>query len=347
MAMRPRALLAALLLAFACHRAAPAPLPPESPNPGGPAASPRASETELETETGRLAGLSPTLRRALDPDAFPPLPPIRPGSWRDRVHEPSQSFDDFSAERFQRPTPERETLVLLPLGSYPVELVVEEQRMVAVRTPELYELRGFVGAYFGLPVDVVTPMPLEPLEPLELPSRDRAGRRQYDAPALVDAFTPALPEHAYSMVVLLNRDLFFTPEQAYGFGYGTHRDRLAVMSFARLDPQATGELHGIAAEERIRLRAYKLLAHETAHTFGLRHCDHHACVMNGIADELELDQTPLHLCAVCLHKLLHATGVDPVARYRALARWYEEFGLVDEAAWVDGRLAAITGELPS
>lgn len=332
--MRPSLVASVFVLALGCtHTPSPVPTPAvlgASPSPAAP--------TSAALALGPTDDLSAALRRALDPAAFPPLPPARPGSWRDRVTEPSQSFADFVAADFHSPSAERQTLVLLPLGTYPVEVVHEEGHMVAVRTPELYEMRGFLRAYFGLPVDVVTPMPLEPLP---LPTRERSGRLQYDAPALVDAFTPALPEHAYSMVVLLNRDLFFMPEQSFGFGYGTHRDRLAVMSFARLDPQPTGELHGIEAEDRIRQRAYKLLAHETAHTFGLRHCDHHACVMNGMADEIELDETPLHLCAVCLHKLIHATGLDPVARYRALARWYGEFELEDEATWIVRRLDAI------
>ncbi|MEX1368620.1 MAG: archaemetzincin [Nannocystaceae bacterium] len=329
----PRLATAALFACtLACSRP-PAPTPPApTPNPTATATAP------TTTPPAPLTPLPLTLRRALDPTAFPPLPPPRPGSWRDRIDEPPQSFADFTTDDFPTPTPDRNTLVLLPLGSYPIDFIYEDDLMVAVRTPELHELRGFLHTYFGLPVDIVTPIPLEPLE---LPTRDHHGHRQYDAPALVDAITPALPEHAYAMVVLLNRDLYFMPQQAYGFGYGTHRDRLAVMSFARLDPARTGQLHGIAAEERIRQRAYKLLAHETAHTFGLRHCQQHACVMNGIADEIELDEIPLHLCAVCLHKLLHATGLDPVARYHALATWYDELSLEQEAAWVRARLHAI------
>jgi hypothetical protein len=42
-------------------------------------------------------------------------------------------------------------------------------------------------------------------------------------------------------------------------------------------------------DPRTRARGYELLAHELAHTFDLHHCDHFACVMNGIADEQELD----------------------------------------------------------
>lgn len=287
---------------------------------------------------GPLVGLDERMRRVFDPGAFEPLGKPQPGSWRARVHEPSQGYVDFVAERRNPLEPARETLVLLPLGSFPVEVVTDGEHFFAVRTPELYEMRGFLRAYFGLPVDVVTPLSIDELD---LPTRERSGRTQYDATALVDAFTPVLPEHAYSMTVLINRDLFTAPERAFGFGYATHHERLAVMSFARLDPAVDGILHGIEAEERIRERAYKLLAHEVAHTFGLRHCDHYACIMNGVADQLELDQTPLHLCPVCLRKLLHVLDIDPEARYRALADWYTEFSVEAEASWVRQRLARL------
>ena len=133
------------------------------------------------------------------------------------------------------------------------------------------------------------------------------------------------------------------PEQGYGFGFATHTERLAVMSFARLDPRRSGSAPGTDVDEVTRARAYKLLAHELAHTFGLHHCDHFACVMNGVADEQELDELPLHLCPVCLRKLMLAVGFDPEARYRALHAFYTEHGMQLEASWVQRRLTEIGG----
>jgi len=334
-----------LAMAIAACGAAPSRLGPEVPEAPSASPSPEDDASVLDPERerreaalGPLVGLDPRVLRVLDSEAFEPLSPPRPGSWRDRVHEPSQGFDDFIASSHNALQPDRRTLVLLPLGNFPIEVVIDGPVVAAVCTPELFEMRGFVERYFGLPVDVVTPLPISEVE---LPTREHSGRRQYDATALVDAFVPVLPEHAYSMTVLINHDLFVAPERDYGFGYATHDERMAVMSFARLDPSRQGTLHGIEAEERIRLRAYKLLAHEVAHTFGLRHCDHYACVMNGMADELELDETPLHLCPVCLRKLLHLTGIDPQQRYRALAQWYADFSVEDESKWVRQRLAEI------
>jgi archaemetzincin len=295
---------------------------------------------EWPAALGRRADLDPRLRRVLDPTAFEPLPPPRPGSWRQRVREPSQSFEQFAAARFDRPDTTRGTLVLLPLGSFPTEFVVEDEGMHAVHTPELAELRGFATAFFGLPVDVVTPIPIEPLD---LVVHERLGHERYDALGIIDAVAPVLPAHAHSMIVLINRDLTVDPEQGYGFGYATHTERLAVMSFARLDPRHSGSAPGTDVDEVTHARGYKLLAHELAHTFGLHHCDQFACVMNGVADEQELDDLPLHLCPVCLRKLMLAVGFDPEARYQALHAFYTEQGMQSEAAWVQQRLDEIDG----
>jgi archaemetzincin len=285
-------------------------------------------------------GLDPRLRRVLDPTAFEPLPRPRPGSWRQRVHEPSQSFAEFAAARFNRPDAARSTLVLLPLGRFPTEFVYEDGSVHAVRTPELAELQGFAAVFFGLPVDVVTPIPIEPLD---LPVREQLGHARYDALSIIDAVAPALPAHAHSMIVLINHDLTVGPEQGYGFGYATHTERLAVMSFARLDPRRSGSAPGTDVDEVTHARSYKLLAHELAHTFGLHHCDHFLCVMNSVTDAQELDDLPLHLCPVCLRKLMLAVGFDPEARYQALQAWYAEHDMHSEAAWVQRRLAEIDG----
>jgi len=284
--------------------------------------------------------LDPRLRRVFDPTAFEPLPPPRPGSWRERVREPSQSFAEFAAARFDRPDATRSTLVLLPLGSFPSEFVFEDGSVQVVHSPELAELQGFAAAFFGLPVDVVTPIPIEPLD---LPVRERLGHARYDALGVIDAVAPVLPAHAHSMIVLINHDLTAGPEQGYGFGYATHSERLAVMSFARLGPRRSGSAPGTDVDEVTRARAYKLLAHELAHTFGLHHCEYFACVMNGVADVEDLDELPLELCPVYLRKLMLAVGFDPEGRYRGLEAFYGERGMEAEAAWVRGRLEEIGG----
>lgn len=77
---------------------------------------------------------------------------------------------------------------------------------------------------------------------------------------------------------------------------------------------------------------------ETGHMFGLKHCIHHECNMNGANHLAEADAAPMHLCPVCLRKMQHAVGFDPVARYRKLELFYEANGLAAEQDWVARRI---------
>ncbi len=84
-----------------------------------------------------------------------------------------------------------------------------------------------------------------------------------------------------------------------------------------------------------------MLTHETGHIFGLAHCVHFACVMNGYNHLQESDRRPLHLCPVCLRKLQFSVGFDIAKRYQDLATFDRESGFADEARWLTRRLAEI------
>lgn len=61
-------------------------------------------------------------------------------------------------------------------------------------------------------------------------------------------------------------------------------DGVGVFSFARYAPSWTGEEGGTAGADgaaRMLRRCAKVLVHETGHIFGMRHCIHWHCRMNG------------------------------------------------------------------
>jgi archaemetzincin len=76
--------------------------------------------------------------------------------------------------------------------------------------------------------------------------------------------------------------------------------------------------------------------------FGMEHCIHYECVMNGSNHLVETDRRPMNLCPVCLRKLFHAVGFAPGPRYRELARFFAGHGLETEAAWADARADEIS-----
>ncbi len=58
--------------------------------------------------------------------------------------------------------------------------------------------------------------------------------------------------------------------------------------------------------------------------FNMDHCVYFHCLMNGSNHLQESDARPMHLCPVCLRKLHHSVGFDPVERYRNLLGFWKE-----------------------
>lgn len=90
-------------------------------------------------------------------------------------------------------------------------------------------------------------------------------------------------------------------------------------------------------------RSCKVLAHESAHMFGLKHCVFFNCLMNGSNHLAESDARPLHLSPIDLRKLHHSVGFEPEARYRRLLDLSRKVGFDEESAWLEKRLGYLAG----
>jgi archaemetzincin len=283
---------------------------------------------------GPLDDVEPELRAAFtDPRDFAPMPPRRRGDWRSVRPEPAQSVAEFLASAPNVREAPRERLTLLPLGRFPVDVIVGTEFVGLVRTPMPADIAALLAAFFATPTDL---LPAEPL-PEGLPWREVRGHRQHDAHALLGAAAPRLPADAYGMLTLVTVDLFAAPEQQYAFGWSTFHDRLAVIGFARFDPSFFGGPAPADVQGAVLRRSLRVAVHEVGHLFGLAHCQAFRCVMNGVADLDELDSIPLRLCPLCLRKLHLVTGLDVNARDAALLRAFEALGLPEEAHWLAER----------
>jgi archaemetzincin len=90
-------------------------------------------------------------------------------------------------------------------------------------------------------------------------------------------------------------------------------------------------------------RSCKVLAHEIAHMFGLKHCVFFNCLMNGSNHLAESDGRSLHLCPIDLRKLQHNVGFEPEASYRRLLDFSRKVGFDEESAWLEKRLRYVEG----
>lgn len=217
------------------------------------------------------------------------------------------------------PRPPRDTLVIATLST-----------LDDTTGPSVDALARYAGEFFGLPVRVIS------MDTAMAAARRREhdGARQLNAADVLDVLQTRLPDDAYCVIALTTEDLYPTEDFNFVFGMARLKARVGVFSFARYaSPDRT---------QAVR-RAFKVMTHEVGHMFGITHCTHFSCNMNGSNSRDEMDREPMHLCPVCLRKLHMAVGFDPEGRYRALRTTYAAHGMTAEAAWVDGRLATIDG----
>lgn len=279
---------------------------------------------------GSLDGLAAPLRAAFEPtDADRPLPAPGPDDWLAQHPERGQSFAEYVRQRPNRPTAARDRIYLLPL-----DFDADPD------TPQFTVLTEFTAAYFQLPAVRRDPLGMRALK---ITSRSRGSYRQYYTRDILDALKTRVPDDAYCLIAVTTRDLYPDPQWNFVFGEATLSERVGVYGFARYDPSFYGHPRGPDVRPLILRRGLKVLAHEVGHMFGIRHCTHFHCVMNGSNHLDESDAAPLHPCPICLRKLHDAVGFDPAERERRLAAFYRARSLVPEAERSERRLAAISG----
>jgi archaemetzincin len=292
----------------------------------------------MSDSTGEIEKQQPTATPIPDPvpvwamdehGDFLPVPSPGPSDWLAVHDESGQSFASFLRSRPNRPDDSRSTLVLQPLGGFDHE-----------DAPQPDVLRRFAESYFGIDARVY---PAIDLDHVSIMTRREPGLRQRQVLAgdLLDLLRENLPDHAYCFIGITMEDLYPRDDWNYVFGQASLRDRVAVYSFVRYLPAFWGETR--RDPTLVLRRSFKVLAHETGHAFGIRHCTDHLCVMNGSNHLEESDSQPLHLCPNDLRKLQWSVGFDVHGRYRRLAAFYRKIGLVGEAAWVERRLTHIGG----
>ena len=286
------------------------------PEPTAPPDRPAPVDAPVEASTQEAA-----LARAFEPAGhFAPLPKPGPDDWLAQHEEEGQTFAQYLASEPNIPREGQNTIYVLPIGDLS-------------GGPSLRELEDYAERFFQLPVEVLPAVTVA-----ETGARTRMNGRvqQVLAPAITDWLRTKLPADAYCLIGLTMTDLY--PEDAWNFVFGqaSLSERVGVFSFARNDDAFYGSPP--SDPKLVFERAMKVMTHEIGHMFGIQHCVHWSCDMNGSNNQDESDSQPAEPCPVCLRKLHHAVGFDPAKRFRDLAEFYDAKGFTEEAAFVRKRL---------
>lgn len=280
---------------------------------------------------GSLLSLDAKMRRAFT-DAGEFEAKKEPGGldWLATHEEDGQTFYQYLSSSPNRPGAVRKKLYILPIGGF--------EKGIA---PDLELLRAYTAAYYH-------PMPVEMLPVTadkEVRAQERvnssSGKKQWKSGDIIDWMAGKLPADGYAMLAVTMTDLY--PEESWNFVFGqaSIRGRVGVFSFARYHPSWDGGRADASTGALVLRRAAKVLTHEMGHMFGIRHCIHYECNMNGANNLEEADSTPMELCPVCLRKLHFAIRFDPVERYEELDHFHSGNALEKESAWVNARIKAI------
>ena len=80
------------------------------------------------------------------------------------------------------------------------------------------------------------------------------------------------------MLTITMEDLYPGNGWNYVFGWANYRQRTGVFSFIRYGPLYQDESD---PEHALLFNACHVMVHETGHMFGMTHCTHYECTMNG------------------------------------------------------------------
>ena len=120
------------------------------------------------------------------------------------------------------------------------------------------------------------------------------GRNQYHSTLILEKLADTAPPWAVKVLAIIDVDLFI-PILTHVYGEAQLGGKTCIISTYRLKDG----LPSMNAQEVFLGRVVKEALHELGHTFNLRHCRDHTCLMHYCRSERDVDRKSDELCRYC------------------------------------------------
>jgi len=261
------------------------------------------------------------------------LPAPGPHDWLANHPEPGQTFKEYLYCDPVTARGTRRIIYVQPLGEFD-----EAEKKILRLTAD------FMSRYFNLSVVIRTTLPLKNVPPWAKRYRSGLNTTQIRTTwVLTHVLKPRLPDDAAVYIAFTSADLWPGEGWNFVFGQASLNERVGVWSLWRQGDPSESEKEF----RRVLFRTLKIATHETGHMFSMQHCTAYLCNMCGCNSREEADRNPLHVCCECMAKICHATGADPLARYKRLKEFCDENGLATQGQIYGIFAAALEMDAPA
>lgn len=277
-------------------------------------AAAREVKKEIKELRAAIPKIVPFFRPMGKPEAY---------DWLGSHNEAGQTFEEYLDSDPTKPTKERQKIYILPLGTF----TPQQKKVIDISA-------GYLAVFYDLQVRQLPSRPIVTSIPNIRRNKTLKTRQIKTGYILSEILKPIVPADAAALIAFTNEDLYPDETMNYVFGQASLEDRVGVWSLARLDDNAN--------YDTFLRRTLKIAAHETGHMFSMRHCTKYECVMSGTNHLAETDRRPVDACPECMAKVCWLSDLTAADRYKRLAEFCRQNGLVTEATEFD-RKAAATG----
>ena len=120
------------------------------------------------------------------------------------------------------------------------------------------------------------------------------NRQQYHSTLILDQLAANIPADCIRILAIAQVDLFI-PILTHVYGEAQLGGAACIVSTFRLNEGRSG----LSIAPRYIERIVKETIHELGHTFNLRHCPEHTCIMHYCRNEDDVDRKSGELCRYC------------------------------------------------